>query len=233
MLKRMVIVLITSGLTAFAFFDRWPFWPVWIGLLLFFGAEQFRDYKTEKRNQIKKEFMDALRKMSALFASGHPLEDVFLPSAEYVETIWGTKSTIASGFREIMNRIGMNVSAEDAFLEFASETKDEDIVGFAGMVLYVRRGHGRLSETLSDCSRQLSENMKTTLDINNILAAKRYEFRIMRLLPIGIILGVRLTSFSFVEDMYRTNAGMICMAVCLGIYLFSIFLGNRISRVEV
>ena len=63
-------------------------------------------------------------------------------------------------------------------------------------------------------------------------AEKRFEQKIMNLMPFFIVFYVDVTSPGFFEPMYRTAAGRVVMTACLGMYLAACVISQRILQIE-
>ena len=69
--------------------------------------------------------------------------------------------------------------------------------------------------------------------IDTMLAAKKYEFQIMSVVPYGIIGYMSLSFPEFMNELYGNMAGIGVMTLCLGIYAGAYYLGIRILRIDV
>ena len=81
--------------------------------------------------------------------------------------------------------------------------------------------------------RQIGDKIDVKREIDTILAAKRYEFRVMSMIPYGIIGYMSLSFPEFMDSLYGNILGMGVMTVCLGIYLGAYYLGVRLIKIEV
>lgn len=70
-------------------------------------------------------------------------------------------------------------------------------------------------------------------EIDTMLAAKKYEFQIMSIVPYGIIGYMSLSFPEFMNELYGNMAGIGVMTLCLGIYAGAYYLGIRILRIDV
>lgn len=64
-------------------------------------------------------------------------------------------------------------------------------------------------------------------------ASKRYEQKVMNMIPFGIILYMNFSSPEFLSTLYTTLLGRITMTGCLAVYILAIYLAERIMRIEV
>ena len=70
-------------------------------------------------------------------------------------------------------------------------------------------------------------------EIDTMLAAKKYEFQIMSMVPYGIIAYMSLSFSDFMEELYGNVTGIGVMTLCLGIYVGAYYLGVRLLRIDV
>ena len=75
--------------------------------------------------------------------------------------------------------------------------------------------------------------LKIHEDILTMNASKRYEQKVMNMIPFGIILYMNFSSPEFLSTLYTTLLGRITMTGCLAVYILAIYLAERIMRIEV
>lgn len=81
--------------------------------------------------------------------------------------------------------------------------------------------------------RILSGKIDTEREIASSIASRKYEQTIMNVIPLGIILYIQVSFPDFMEVLYGNLLGVIVMTACLGIYLVSLGIGQKIMRIEV
>ena len=59
------------------------------------------------------------------------------------------------------------------------------------------------------------------------------EFRVMTVVPFGIILYMRLAFSEFMGVLYGNALGVSVMSICLGVYLAAWKLGKQMVEIEV
>lgn len=80
---------------------------------------------------------------------------------------------------------------------------------------------------------QIRDRMEVQREIETILTAKKYEFKVMTMIPFGIIGYMRFSFPEFMKMLYGNAVGVGVMSVCLAIYLGACYLGERIIDIEV
>lgn len=66
-----------------------------------------------------------------------------------------------------------------------------------------------------------------------MLAAKKYEFRVMSVIPYGMIGYMNLSFSEFMDGLYGNALGIGVMSGCLAIYLGAYYLGFKMIEIEV
>ena len=79
----------------------------------------------------------------------------------------------------------------------------------------------------------MREKDETEREIEVLLSGKRFEQRIMGIIPLVIIVYLRFSTGSFMDVLYHNFAGALVMSVCLVIYVLSYILAARIVAIEV
>jgi len=79
----------------------------------------------------------------------------------------------------------------------------------------------------------LTEQFAVEDQIRTMTAAKRYEQRIMDVMPVGILMYIRLTSPGLLTVMYTTWTGRLAMTVCLAMYAAAFLWAEKIIAIKV
>ena len=66
-----------------------------------------------------------------------------------------------------------------------------------------------------------------------IISAKKMEFRIMTVIPLGMIVYLRISFPEFFKVLYGNALGVLIMTICLGVYAVSYEAGKRMVEIEV
>ena len=82
-------------------------------------------------------------------------------------------------------------------------------------------------------AKVLGEKSRVRREIGVMISGKRLEQTIMSIVPSGIILYMQLTSDGFLEVLYHSSFGVLVMSICLVIYIFSFWMGRKITRISI
>lgn len=133
----------------------------------------------------------------------------------------------------MIHKLDMNLSAEQVWKEFAERIRQEDVEHFVVVFSTVKKSGGDSISVLKETAKMIGEKIETEREIQTMLAAKKLEFQIMCVLPLGMALYMRLTFSEFMSVLYGTIPGVTVMSICLGIYIAAYSLGRRMVQIEV
>lgn len=187
----------------------------------------------ERKKKLNYQFRDALNALSTAVQAGYSAENAVAACARDLERIYPADSDIVREFRYIESRQRVNVPVEELFLSFGERTRIEDIENFAAVFSTAKRTGGDMNKVIHTSARMLGDKIEVRKEIEATLAAKKAEQMIMSLMPAGIILYLQLTSPGFLEILYGNAFGFCAMSVCLGIYVFSCWMGRKIVDIRV
>ena len=86
---------------------------------------------------------------------------------------------------------------------------------------------------IKNTAGQISDKIDVKREIDTLLAAKRYEFRVMAVIPYVIIAYMTLSFPEFMDCLYNNILGTGVMSICLGIYFAAYALGAKLVEIEV
>ena len=122
---------------------------------------------------------------------------------------------------------------EELFIDLGKRSGVEDIENFAAVFYAAKRTGGDMTKVIQKVARMLGDKIEVKREIDTLLAAKKYEFQIMSMVPYGIIAYMSLSFSDFMEELYGNVTGIGVMTLCLGIYVGAYYLGVRLLRIDV
>ena len=117
--------------------------------------------------------------------------------------------------------------------EFAERVPSEDVKSFVTVFVTAKKSGGDMIGIIRNTTSQIGDKIEVKREIDTLLAAKKYEFQIMSMVPYGIIAYMSLSFSNFMEELYGNVTGIGVMTLCLGIYVGAYYLGVRILRIDV
>lgn len=192
-----------------------------------------RELIVKRKKRLMIEFKDAILAMSAGMSAGYAIENAITEATEELKVLYHGDSLMVREMREMVHRLGMNQPIEALFLDLGERSGVEVMEEFAQVFASAKKTGGDLTRIVDRTARLIGEKIQTEQEIDVMTAAKRYEQKIMNAMPICLVIYMDVMSPDFFQNLYQTLFGRVVMTGCLGIYLFAIWLSERILRIEI
>lgn len=224
------LVLVT---VSYLFYDSWvatvclsPF------LLLYFRVES-RRYKRKRLEQLQIEFKEALILIGECMEAGYSIENSFVESYLSMRERFGDSSDMVQELNIIRQSLKLNMKIEELLIDFADRSGSEDIGDFAVVFSQAKRAGGSMVSIMKRTIVMVKEKIEIQREIQIMLSGKKYEQKIMSLVPIGVMAYISVTSKGFFDVLYHNVAGIIIMSICLVLYVLAICFAEYLTRIEV
>ena len=225
----MVLLLFT-----FVFYDSLMLGVMLFPPLLFFLAEVRAEKKKEERRQrLTSQFLTAIKLLGDYLKAGYSIENALLGSVKELTGLYGESSDIVREWQLMGAKMGLNQTAEEAFLDFGERAHQEQIHDFTEVFALVKRSGGQLAEVVSSVAEMLTEQFSVEEQIRTSVASRQLEQKIMDVMPMAILLYIRLTSAELIAVMYEGPVGRMVMTGCLAMYLGAYFWAEKILKIRV
>ena len=185
-----------------------------------------------RREELRREFKEAILILASALAAGYSVENAFQASRRDLEELYGRGGMITREFSYISEQLKMNRTVEELFASFAERSGLEEIQNFSVIFSISKRSRGELVSVVNHVAHIISDRIQVREEIMVMTAEKQFEQKVMNVMPFFIVLYVDLSSPGFFSQMYETTAGRLIMTACLGVYLIAYFLSARIMKIE-
>lgn len=186
-----------------------------------------------RKKKLNSDFEIALHSMAMALRAGYSVENAFPQTARDLRSLLGENADMTREFTSMCAKIAIKIAPEDLLMDFGSRSGVEDIEDFAEVFACARRMGGDLATVLQNTSDVIERKIETEKAIDQTLAAKKFEQRIMAVMPCGIILYMRLGSPGYLDCLYGNAAGILIMSACLAVYILAILWGRRLVRIDI
>ena len=234
-------VLIYGGLTLLilvvlfhVFYDAaWLAFPAAVPVFLLFRKKLLKTLAEKRKKQLRREFLSAVSFMGDGLRSGYSVENAIRASVPELRNLWGDQSDMVREWNDMTKAFHLNRTVEECLADLGNRTHVPEIQDFADVFSVTKRSGGRLSEVVTDTGMILTEQFDAEEKVRTAVAARRFEQKIMDVMPAGILLYIRLTSPDLIGIMYRGLTGRLVMTACLIVYVAAVFWGERIMKIGV
>jgi len=234
--EKLRCVVISAGI---AVLTGWLFYrSVWSLIIVIpIGTGIYHYLKKDKIEQKKSVFLLQFREMIACVAQalniGYSAENAFKEAQSELNILYPGKSMIGEELKIIIRKLKLQIPLEQILEEFAKKVELEDVKNFAVVVMAAKRSGGNMIAIIQNASLQISEKIEVKKEIDVIIAAKKYEFQVMCVVPYIMILYMQFSFPEFVDVLYGNVVGIGVMTLCLGIYAGACIYGFRLIKIVV
>jgi len=219
---------------SFVFYDSlWPTVILFTPALFVFLKRQKKCLICRRKKSFQKQFLSAGALLSTYLKSGQSIERAIESSQHDLIEMWGKEADIVKEWAFLQNELQLNHPIEDAFYNLANRVSIEEIRVFSEMFSLVKRTGGQVWKVIENVCDNMTSSFETEEEIETIITAKKFEQKIMNVVPIVIILYLKMTSPDLLEMLYTTIAGRLVMTGCLILYGISIIWAEKIITIQV
>ena len=217
----------------------WLFYDSLVSAIVLFPGifwllqEQKKTLRRKRRQEMQRQFLDAIQMMAASLQSGYSVENAIRASAKELKKLYPCDAFIVLEFQNLALQLDRNRSVEELLQDLGERSQVEDLQSFAEVFLTAKRTGGDLLHVIRNTALCIRQKQETIAEIETVLTGKMTEQKVMSLMPLLILLYVRLTSPEFLSGLYGNLTGRTVMTVCLLIYAMAYLWGKKIVRIEV
>lgn len=181
----------------------------------------------------QEQFKEGMQSLITALNVGYSIENAMRGALKEMKILYGEEAAIIRELGYVVRQLEMNITVEQALLEFAARVDVEDVGTFVTVFGITKRNGGDMIVVLQNAVEKICTKIGVKQEIQTLIAAKKMEFQIMSLIPIGIIIYMKISFSQFVSVLYGNIAGVVIMSICLGVYLAAYCLGKKMLEIEV
>ena len=202
--------------------------------LILWYREQREKREKKKRQRFKQEGKDFFQSFMNCLEAGYSLEESIPVIIEEMSMLYADRQSMILSELVVMERkLQMNQAFDTIFYEFARKSRNEDFIQFSFVLKTAKKRGGNLIRILEETIRTIHQKNQVEHEIETILSGRVFEKNIMQMIPMFLICYLKIFSPSYLEIMYDTLAGRVCMGISLIIMYAAGRLADRIVEIEV
>lgn len=229
----LVFFLLKGAVICYLFYDTWK-----MGFLLLPLA--FVDYNIAKKRKLEQQkralttqFQSMIESVSNSLSAGYSFEKCFMEAKRDLHLIYPESAVIFKEVNAILTGLQMNVPIEQLLSSFGKRSGVDDITNFANVVTVAKRSGGNLVRIIQKTISSISDKLLVEEEIETMIAAKKYEEKIMMLMPYGIIFYLRITNAGYFDVLYHNILGIAIMTIFLIIIEVADVWARKIMEIRV
>ncbi len=222
-----------AGIVALCFYNS-PLAFAGYPLVLFWYSREKKEQLVERRKrELQLQFKDAVQGMAAALEAGYSAENAVREAKKDLQLIYPERADMVQELAAMHRKLDANQTIEEAVRDFAFRSGLEEAQVFAEIFAAGKRNGGDLIAIMKDTARTIAQTVDTERQVAAVLASRRYEQKIMSVIPFAMILYLRLGCPGFLDPVYGNVAGSVIMTACLGLYLGARYMGKKMLEIEV
>ncbi len=199
----------------------------------FFVFRKRKQLGEKRRRNLMLQFKEMLVSVNGSVQAGYSLENAFCGAFEEMKGFYGEKSDIVKELAIIKRGLNNNAGLTGLIRDLANRSGIKDISDFAGVLYIGKQTGGNINRIMESYINVIDEKVAVMQEIDTMVSAKRFEQKIMNMVPFLIIFYIELTSPGFFESLYHNLAGVVIMTVALAVYVFSVYMSEKIVDIKV
>jgi len=174
------------------------------------------------------QFKDLLYSISASLTAGKSVETAFKEALNDLCILYPDPDTyIIREVEYIVRRLEMNETIEDALEDLAKRSHLEDIQNFTDVFKTCKRTGGNLVNVIRNSTNIINDKIEIKEEINTLLAAKKFEQKVLSVMPFIMILILSLTTEDYMAPVFDTIVGRIVMTFAIIIIAIGYFVSRK------
>ncbi len=220
-------------LTAWLYYrSGWPLLVLWpLGVWYYRSLEM--ECIEKKKSEFLVQFKEAIQSMSASLHTGYSVENAVKEAQKEMLLMYPKDEMICKELSFMVQQVYIKIPAEQIFEDFAKRIRLDDVRSFANVFAAAKRSGGDMIAIIQNTVNQIGDKIDVKREIDTLLAAKRYEFKVMAVIPYVIIAYMIFSFPEFMDCLYENVIGTGVMSVCLLVYLAAYAIGVRLVKIEV
>ena len=205
------------------------------GFLIVKLKPYYTAYRARERMQrLNMQFKDMLYSLSSSIAAGRQMPQALVEAADSLAVMYGPGEPIMMELNHMKRCIiENNESDRELLADFARRSCCEDINNFVQVYIICRNMGGDLEKIIARTSAILTDKMNIEREIKAVTAQKKFEGRLIALMPVAMLVILNLLSPSYIVPLYSGLPGRLIMTGCLGAGLWGLLMMERMSNVDI
>ena len=222
-----------TGAFAYLFYRSWAgclAWPVTAVLCL--KGDRKRKQK-QRKERLSAQFCDAIQAAASGMQAGYSVENAFLEAEREIRALHGDGCEMAEELAAVGKGLKNGIPLEEMLIGLGGRSGVEEIRDFTEAFAAAKRMGGNLRAIVLRTVELTRQRMEVEQEIQTILAARKYEQKVMTLVPFILFAYLQLSSPGFFDVLYHNAAGQTVMTIALALYLSACGLSARIMDIRV
>ena len=188
----------------------------------------------KRRDALKQQFRDMLYSLSSSLMAGKAMESALREVRGDLEILYPDPETaIIREVDIILRKLLLNETIDVALNDLAERSGIEDIESFCDVLAICRKMGGNLVEIVKNTTNILGDKMEIKNEIDVLLAQRKFEKKVLNVMPIALILVLSMTAKEYIEPVFTTLTGKLVMSAAIGLIALAWLISEKIMNIDV
>ncbi len=221
-----------TGAFSYMFYRSWlgmislPIVAAWV-----FSRDK-RNRRDSRKERLAVQFRDTILSVSANMQAGYSIENAFLEAEGEIRTLHGQHCEMALELAVLRKGLKNHIPLEQLLSGLGARSHIEEVRDFAECFAAAKHLGGNLREIIARTAELTGQRLEVEREIRTMLSSRKYEQKVMNLIPFLLYGYMKLSSKGFFDVLYYNTAGICIMTACLLLYLAALFLSEKIMDIH-
>lgn len=199
--------------------------------LIFIG--NYKKYRIDKRKwELLCGFEEMLGCVANALRTGYSFENSFYEAKKELAVLYGKEKDIICEIDIICSRLKLNCTIESILNDLAKRSGIDEVNNFVQIIMVAKRSGGDIISIVKQTADSMHDKKEVEDEIRTLVAGKRLEYRIMSVMPVGMLVYFGICSPKYLGILYENIIGRVVMTVCLFIYAASYYIAKKIMSFD-
>lgn len=186
----------------------------------------------QRRWKLNMQFGECISCISTALEAGYSVENAVCEAYNDLKLTFSEQDLMMQEMMKVIINIRNNGTIEDSFNELAARSGVDDILSFAEIFATAKRTGGNIIKVIRSTSDVIHTRVELQRELKTIIASKKYEADIMKMVPVFMLAYLKLFSNEMVAALYGNLFGVVVMTVLLIVYLALCKLSDYLVKIE-
>lgn len=230
--KYFSISLSAAFVVSYVFYDNMVVSILLSLIFAFIMKKYYIYYLNNKRKEfLKNQFIELLQSLSASISAGRQMGEALEEGLSAIRSSYSSDSPLVIELEYMVMSIKESREEEEQLLKnFAKRVKVRDISSFVEVYAICKETGGDMEKAIVKTSQIIMEKLSIEKEMRVLSAQKKFEGKLISIMPILVIIFLRMTSPSYLDPLYSTLAGRIIMSFSLIGMGYAYYLTEKITK---
>lgn len=189
----------------------------------------------KRKEKLNLQFRDALNSIMGSLKAGLSINSAIVKCFDDLQKVYSHQKEkyMVEEFKKIKNDLSIGISVDDALRKFKQRLGMEDVDDFVNAVIIVRQKGGNMLEIMENVTKMISDKITVKNEIKVVTAQKKYEARILTIVPVLLVILLSIFSPEYMKPLYGTVLGKILIVLGFVLLILNYFVGKKVTDINV